>query len=73
MAMIALSHLSERTAALLSCCATVIAFKSRLSLHFERLKDICAEPPLRQILHQMCNLKLQMALKFLICAQYVII
>lgn len=76
MNMIALSHLSEHAAALLSCCTTMITFKSlqiaRLSLHFERLRGIFAEPPLRQILDQMCNLKLLMALKVLICAHHTI-
>lgn len=61
MNMIAVSHLNGHNKALLSCCTTMITFKSfqkaRLSLHFERLKDICAEPPLCQILDQMCNLK----------------
>ncbi len=76
MNMIGLSHLTEHNTALLSCCTAMITFKSlqmaRLSLHCERLKDICAEPPLCQILDQICNLKLKMALKVLISAYYVI-
>lgn len=73
--MIALTHLIEHYTALLSCTTTMTTFntfKMKRSLHFERLKDICAEPLLCQMLDQMCNQKLQMALKVIITANYVI-
>lgn len=76
MNVIALSHLSEHATALLSCCTTMITFKSlqmaRLSLRFERLRDIFAEPPTEANIRPDVQSKIIKALKVLICAYHVI-